>query len=242
MTRIPPAEKVGAVVPAAGTGERLSGPVPKQFRHLAGSPMIWHTLRRLRRAELLRLIVLVLPPSETPNTELPSDLVGVVRVAGGGSRRQDSVARGLAALPPEVEWVVVHDGARPLLPPPLVGACLLAAQETGAAIAALPVSDTLKRADAEGFSEGTLPREKAWLAQTPQVARRDLLCRAIEAGGRAAWTDESAMLESIGVRVKLVMGAKENLKITTPEDFALAEAYLARAPSEGFAPLPGEPR
>ncbi|MEE9275152.1 MAG: 2-C-methyl-D-erythritol 4-phosphate cytidylyltransferase [bacterium] len=236
---LPPAETVGAVVPAAGEGRRLPGATAKQFRRLAGAPMLWHTLRRLAGAGAIGRIVLVLPPSEIEGFALPGDLPVPVDVAAGGPRRQDSVSNGLAALPPQIEWVAVHDGARPLLPPALVADCLAAARGSGAAIAALPASDTVKRADGEGFSQETLPRSGLWLAQTPQVARRDLLARALEAAAARGLegADEAALLEAIGVRVKMVPGSRENLKITSPDDLALAEALLARAASPaGGAP------
>ncbi len=232
---IPSAEKVGAVVPAAGQGDRLPGPVAKQFRLLAGVPVLHRTLSRIAGDGCIGHIVLVLPSAEMSSFDPPDDLAVPVHPVAGGPRRQDSVANGIAALPDEVEWVIVHDGARPLLPAGLVEACLAGAQETGACIAALPVSDTVKRADKERFLRETLPRDELWLAQTPQVARRDLLEKALEtaeASGMAG-TDEAALLEAIGVRVKLVPGSRMNLKLTTPEDLALAEAYLARALTEG---------
>ena len=199
-------------------------------------------------------IVVVLPEHEVESFEPPEGLgppggPGLeVRAVAGGSRRQDSVANGVAALPAAVEWVVVHDGARPFLPAGLLGACLEGARESGACIAAVPAADTVKRADGEGFSAETLPRGEVWLAQTPQVARRDLLERALKeaaASGREG-TDEAALLEAAGVRVRLVLGARSNFKITSPEDLALAEAFLAREgagelapPLPGASPLPG---
>ncbi|MFC1491272.1 2-C-methyl-D-erythritol 4-phosphate cytidylyltransferase [Nitrospinota bacterium] len=242
MISIPSAEKVGAVVPAAGRGVRLPGPVPKQFRLLGGVPMLRHTLARLAGEGRVGTIVVVLPVSEVESFEPPVGLGAEVRAVAGGARRQDSVANGVAALPGGAEWVVVHDGARPLLPPGLVGACLGGARESGACIAALSVADTVKRASGGGFAEETLPRSDLWLAQTPQVARRDLLERAIEEAAARGFegTDEASLLEAAGVRVKLVPGAKSNLKITTPEDLAVAEAYLVQQEAEEFtSPSPG---
>lgn len=230
--------KVGAVVPAAGRGERLPGAVPKQFRSLAGIPLHWHCLYRLAGSGAVGAIVLVVPPG-SGEVELPPGLALPLRVAEGGARRQDSVENGLRALPPGVEWVVVHDAARPLLPPGLVEACLAGAVETGASLAALPVSDTLKQAVPEGFTAGTVPRGGLWLAQTPQVARRELLEKALRAAreeGREG-TDEAALLEAIGVKVRLVPGDPVNLKVTRPGDLALAEAWLATLLTEkGTAP------
>jgi 2-C-methyl-D-erythritol 4-phosphate cytidylyltransferase len=248
MISIPSPEKVGAVVPAAGRGERLPGEVAKQFRPLGGVPMLARTLSCLAGEGVAGSIVVVLPESEVESFEPPGGLGLEVRAVAGGARRQDSVANGVAALPGGAEWVIVHDGARPFLPAGLLGACLAGAQESGACIAATPAADTVKRADSEGFSAETLPRGEVWLAQTPQVARRDLLERALKeaaAGGREG-TDEAALLEAAGVRVKLVLGAKSNFKITTLDDLALAEAFLARegagelaSPMPGASPLPG---
>lgn len=225
---LPPPSRVGAVVPAAGRGERLPGPIPKQFRPLAGIPLLWHSLYRLAQSGAVGSIVVVMPPGGGGPPELPEVRLPI-RVAEGGPRRQDSVEQGLLALPRDVEWVVVHDGARPLLPPDLVRACLAGALETGAALAALPLSDTLKRGGPEGFAEATLSRDGLWLAQTPQAARRDLLARALAAAreeGREG-TDEASLLEAIGVRARLVPGDPMNFKVTRPGDMALAEAWLA---------------
>ena len=214
---------------------RLPGPVAKQFRELGGIPVLHHTLWRLAREGRVGWIALALPAGEVGAFVPPADLpVTVLPVAGGG-RRQDSVANGLAALPAEAEWVIVHDAARPLLPPGLVEACLSGALETGAAIAAIPVSDTVKRAGSGGFAVETVPRGDLWLAQTPQAARRDLLERALARAAAEGFegTDEAALLEAAGVRVKLVLGSKANLKVTTPEDLALAEAYLAQQEAAG---------
>jgi 2-C-methyl-D-erythritol 4-phosphate cytidylyltransferase len=237
MTPVPPAEKVGAVIPAAGGGERLPGPVAKQFRELGGVPVLHHTLSRISRDGLISCIVLALPPAELSSIELPDGLSMPVFLVAGGSERQHSVANGLAALPPMVEWVVVHDGARPLLPRGLIETCLLAAQETGASIAALPMTDTVKRDDGREFVRETVPRNELWLAQTPQVFRRDLLEQALSMASDKALegTDESALLEALGIRVKLVNGSKFNFKITSPEDLVLAEACLARQEKAGTA-------
>ncbi|MDA1001266.1 MAG: 2-C-methyl-D-erythritol 4-phosphate cytidylyltransferase [bacterium] len=226
---LPPPSQVAAIVPAAGRGERLPGAVPKQFRLLGGEPLIWHSLRRIAESGAVGRIVLVLPAGAEADFAPPGGLATPLEIAPGGPRRQDSVANGLAALGPEVEWVIVHDGARPLVPPSLVRECLSAALESGAAIAALPVVDTLKREGAAGLAGETLPREGLWQAQTPQAVRRDLLERALReaaAAGREG-TDEAALLEAVGVRAKLVVGALSNLKVTGPADFAAAAAFLA---------------
>lgn len=224
---LPGPDETAAIVPAAGRGLRLPGAVAKQFQILAGKPLFHHCLLRIARAGLVGRIVLALPPGTDP-PDLPEGIGVEVQVAQGGARRQDSVRNGLALLGDDVSWVVVHDGARPLVTPDLIERCLIGAAQTGAAIAALPVVDTVKTGDAEGFIEATRPREGLWLAQTPQAARRELLVRAM------AWadandfegTDEAALLEAIGVRVKLVEGSVQNIKVTTPGDIERAARLM----------------
>lgn len=224
---LPNPDETAAIVPAAGKGLRLPGVVAKQFRNLEGKPLFHHCLLRIARTGLLGRIVVAVPAGSGP-PELPDGMEVEVCVVEGGARRQDSVRNGLAALGEGVSWVVVHDGARPLVTRKLIERCLLGAAETGAAIAALRVVDTVKMGDAEGFIEATRPREGLWLAQTPQVARRELLTRAM------AWadandfegTDEAALLEAVGVRVKLVEGSAENIKVTTPGDMERAARLM----------------
>ena len=164
---LPHPDETAAIIPAAGRGLRLPGAVAKQFRSLAGKPLFHHCLSRMARADLVGRIVVAIPAGSDP-PDLPGGLDVEVRLVEGGARRQDSVRNGLAALGEDVSWVVVHDGARPLVTPELMERCLIGAAETGAAIAALRVVDTVKMADAEGFIEATRPREGLWLAQTPR--------------------------------------------------------------------------
>ena len=224
---LPNPDEVAAVVPAAGEGSRLPGAVAKQFRSLAGKPLFHHSLLRLARTGLIGRIVVVVP-SLTDPPELPGGMDVEVRMAEGGARRQDSVRNGLAAAGDGVAWVVVHDGARPLVTPEVLERCLLGAAETGASIAALRVVDTVKVGDADGFIEATRSREGLWLAQTPQVARRELLARAMEwaEANDFEGTDEAALLEAIGVRVKLVEGSAQNIKVTTPGDMERAARLM----------------
>jgi 2-C-methyl-D-erythritol 4-phosphate cytidylyltransferase len=142
----------------------------------------------------------------------------------GGDRRRDSVRAGLVALA-DCDLVLVHDGARPLVTPELIETVLTAAAETGAALCAVPVTDTVKRADAAGLVESTVSREHLWLAQTPQAFRCDILLRAHEEL-EGDFTDDAAMVETLDLPIRIVMGSARNLKITTPEDLDLAEAML----------------
>ncbi len=215
------------IVPAAGKGLRLPGAVAKQFQSLAGKPLFHHCLLRIARSNLVGRVVVALPPGLDP-PDLPVGLCVPVQVVEGGASRQDSVRNALNSLGDNVSWVVVHDGARPLVTAELLKRCLIGASETGAAIAALRVVDTVKVGDAEGFIETTRPREGLWLAQTPQVARRELLARAMvraEASGFEG-TDEAALLEAVGARVKLVAGSVQNIKVTTPGDMERAARLM----------------
>ena len=197
MTPLPPPERVAAVVVAAGRGERLGAP-EKVLLPLAGRAMLAWSLRALERAETIGPVVVV-AGSHTLDAvgRLVRDegFAKVQAIVAGGERRQDSVGAGLAALPEGVEIVVIHDGARPLAEPELFDRCAAAAAESGAAIAATPVSDTLKRV-AEGDLTGTVDRAGLWAAQTPQAFRLALLRRATAANPGETVTDEAGLCEA----------------------------------------------
>ena len=152
----------------------------------------------------------------------------VCAVLPGGARRQDSVRAGLEALG-RCNWVAVHDGARPLVTPELIERGIAAAAETGAACCAIPVPDTVKEAE-DGRVVRTLDRSRLWLAQTPQVFRYDLLVDAHKRMERDV-TDDAALVETMGIEVRLFEGSSRNLKVTTPEDLRLAEALLHIEPA-----------
>ncbi len=228
-----------ALVPAAGSGSRLGGPLPKPFVLLHGRPLLAHTLHRLERVPIIKGIVVVVAPDslDACRREIiaPARLRKVIAVVPGGADRQASVAAGLAALPAWAEVVLVHDGARPLVPVPVVEAVALAAAAEGAALAAVRPKDTVKLDDG-GRSvpptfrvAATLDRSRLWLAQTPQGFRVGLLreahARAAAAGIEA--TDDAHLVERLGHPVVLVPGSYRNLKVTTREDLLVAEALLA---------------
>ena len=223
-----------AVVPAAGQGLRM-GPGPaKQFRRLAGVPLLTHTLRAVASAPCLEAVVVVVPPGQEEATRAqclePHGLGGKVRVVPGGARRQDSVANGVqVAAHLGARWVVVHDGVRPLASPALFARVLEAARQHGAAVAALPSSDTVKRAGPGDLVQATVERQGLWLVQTPQAFGLELLQKALERARREDWsaTDEAGLVERMGEKVKLVMGERGNLKVTTPEDLDLVAPGLA---------------
>jgi 2-C-methyl-D-erythritol 4-phosphate cytidylyltransferase/2-C-methyl-D-erythritol 2,4-cyclodiphosphate synthase len=228
MTPLPPPERVAAVVVAAGRGERLGAP-EKVLLPLAGRAMLAWSLRALERAETIGPVVVV-AGSHTLDAvgHLVRDegFTKVQAIVAGGERRQDSVGAGLAALPEGVEIVVIHDGARPLAEPELFDRCAAAAAESGAAIAATPVSDTLKRVTKEGAITRTVDRGGLWAAQTPQAFRLALLRRAKAANPGETVTDEAGLCEAAGVPVSVVPASPANLKVTRAEDIPVADALL----------------
>lgn len=213
----------GAIILAAGESRRMGR--DKTLLPLAGRPLLRHTLDAFQACEAIDQIVVVLASSNA-HAVLPllAHYSKVARTCMGGVRRQDSVRAGLYTLAPR-EFVVVHDGARPLVTPTLISAGIEAAQQTGAAAAAMPVVDTLKQTDGQSIVERTVARDRLWAVQTPQVFRYNLLLRAHNAALEDV-TDDCALVESIGGMVKLYPGLRANLKVTTPEDIAIADALL----------------
>ena len=219
----------GAIIVAAGAGTRMEG-VDKVFAPLRGEPLIAHTVRAFERCPAVETIVLVVAGPLLAEMSRLVDQQGWQKaqtVTVGGPRRQDSVVLGLRVLAP-CEWVVVHDGARPLVHPDLIAKGLEVAADGGAAIAAVPVKDTVKVVGTEGQVQATLDRSTLWQAQTPQVFRRDLLERAHREVAEDV-TDDAAMVEGLGMPVRVFLGSYENIKVTTPEDLLMAEALLANS-------------
>jgi 2-C-methyl-D-erythritol 4-phosphate cytidylyltransferase len=165
------------------------------------------------------------------------DLIPSISVVVGGPERQDSVFNALKRLPPDCEWVVVHDGVRPFVSLKLLEDVLAGASKTGAAIAALPASDTVKRA-VDGLVLETLAREHVWLVQTPQIFRKDIIVRAYQEAYQHGWqcTDDASFVERMGIPVSVVIGESTNIKVTTPEDLAWASWFLESARGTGVHP------
>ena len=223
---------VAAIVAAGGTGSRLGRKTHKPFVRLAGRPLLCWTLRALEASRLVERIVLVVHPDDIrPAGRMVRRfrLRKVGRIVAGGSSRSDSVWRGIQALPAGTEWVLVHDGARPLVSPALVEETLKAAREHGAAIAAVPVVPTIKQAEG-GWVTRTLDRTHLWAVQTPQAFRLGLLRKAHERGRarKIRPTDDAALVEAMGRPVRIVLGSERNLKVTTPEELLIAGALLRR--------------
>jgi 2-C-methyl-D-erythritol 4-phosphate cytidylyltransferase len=216
-----------ALIVAAGSGERLRAGRPKALVELAGRPMLQWSIDAFAAMDEVAQIVVALPPA----TPAPPGVVGVE----GGSTRSDSVRRALAAAG-DGDPVIVHDAARPLLTPALareVAAGLQRDPGAGAAIAAAPVSDTIKRAGKGGVVSETLARDGLWAVQTPQVFRREALRSALDVSPQllAAATDDAWLLERAGARVLVVNVGAENLKVTTPLDLDVAAMLLSRRSS-----------
>jgi 2-C-methyl-D-erythritol 4-phosphate cytidylyltransferase / 2-C-methyl-D-erythritol 2,4-cyclodiphosphate synthase len=222
---------VTAIIAAAGMGRRLGSATPKQFLMVGGLTVLERTLRAFEACSRITDIVVVTHPEAAAPTGAPLRPGGkpVSHVAGGATR-QESVRLGFAQVPAGAQYVVVHDAARPFVTPGLIERTLDAAIQSGAAIAALPSSDTVKELetiDACRFVRRTIPRDVVYLAQTPQAFRRDILADAVACGrGGAAATDEAALAEVAGHRVRLVEGDAVNLKITTERDLALARSIV----------------
>ena len=220
--------KVAAIVVAAGEGKRMGG-LDKMFALLGGKPILARVTETFQKCRLIDQIVLVV---NEKNIEKIRKLVAengwlkVSDVCAGGRRRQDSVAAGLKKIRDE-EWVVIHDGARPLVTTDLIERGLEAAKETGASVAAVPVTDTIKAAGDDGIVHQTLPRQNLMAVQTPQVFRIDIIRKAYrQASGDV--TDDASLVEQAGYKVKLYPGSYDNIKITTPDDLAIAEALWGK--------------
>jgi 2-C-methyl-D-erythritol 4-phosphate cytidylyltransferase len=225
LTLDPSRMTTGAIIVAAGSSQRMGG-IDKLLLPLAGRPVIAHSLTVFAAHPRVEAIAVVVSPSnEAPIRALVAELSTSAHVVLGGIRRRDSASKGLDALT-HCDYVLVHDGARPLVTPEMIDAALDGAIQSGAALCAVPVSDTVKRAADDGLVASTVNRERLWLAQTPQAFRAEVLRRAHAAHDIDA-TDDAALVELIEEPVRLVMGSSENLKITTPSDLALAEAILA---------------
>jgi 2-C-methyl-D-erythritol 4-phosphate cytidylyltransferase/2-C-methyl-D-erythritol 2,4-cyclodiphosphate synthase len=216
---------VSALIAAGGRGLRFGSAQPKQFLSLGGRSILERSVDAFRHCDVIDDVVVALPP-ERAESPPPSLLVGGKRIeiVAGGARRQDSVAHAFARVMDRADIVVIHDAARPFVTDETIRRTVAAAAESGAAIAALPALDTVKRAGANGVVTATLPREEIYLAQTPQAFRTAVLKEALAL--RSDATDEATLAEQAGHLVQIVEGDSRNLKITTPADLAMAERLL----------------
>jgi 2-C-methyl-D-erythritol 4-phosphate cytidylyltransferase len=216
-----------AVVPAAGSGQRLAAGAPKAFVNLGGRPMLERAIAGLRDSGVVDSIVVAVPPSRTDEAKLVFG--GAALIVSGGADRTESVSLALAAVG-DADYVLVHDAARALTPPSLVTRVVRALEAGhGAVVPALPVADTIKAVDANGAVLGTPERAGLRAVQTPQGFHIDVLRRAYARAGEGGFTDDASMVEQAGGQVQVVDGDPLAFKITTPLDLVLAEAILAGA-------------
>ena len=225
---------VSAIVAAAGRGARFGSERPKQLLALGAAPILQRSVEAFTRSPAIHDIVVALPAELVANP--PAYLNHTrkrIEIVAGGERRVDSVARAFARIDGRADLIVIHDAARPLVSDDLIRRTVAAAAEFGAAIAALPARDTVKRAGDDRTIAATLPRQEIFLAQTPQAFRAEVLRAALALSTPdAEATDEATLAEQAGYRVKLVDGELRNIKITTPDDLAMAEALVgSRAPT-----------
>ncbi|MBT9613545.1 MAG: 2-C-methyl-D-erythritol 4-phosphate cytidylyltransferase [Burkholderiales bacterium] len=224
-----------ALIPAAGSGSRMGVEQPKQYLEIAGAPMLQHAVRALCVHPKIEQVFVVLAADDAHFARYdwtPFD-AKLRRLYCGGATRAESVLNGLRAMAPILQpedWVLVHDAARPCLAQTHLDALIteLASDEVGGLLA-VPVADTLKRADQAARVIATEPRENLWQAQTPQMFRHGLLLRALETLGTDTPTDEARAIEHLGLKPKLVACDASNLKVTYPQDLQLAELILRKA-------------
>jgi len=219
---------VGVVIVAGGSGSRVGGSELKQFRWVAGKPMLLHSVQLFQLRSDVAIVVVVLPKAyaaDPPPWLFQCDIDRLL-VSTGGRDRAESVYNGLEDMPEEVEYVLVHDAARPLVTGEAIERVVQTARTGVGAVAGLPVVDTLKRVDADGRIVDTVSRESLWRAQTPQGFPREMLERAHLDARRAgvSATDDAALCERLGLPVVMVQGSERALKVTEEADFARADA------------------
>ncbi len=221
--------QVFAIVVAAGRGRRFKSKTPKPLIRLGGKPIIIYSLRALSAHPSIKEIIVVANSLSIRRVTAAIKQYKINKVKAvvlGGARRQDSVYNGLKAVPGQADLVLIHDGARPFIDAEILSSVIKAAGSCGAAIAGVPVKATIKKVSAESIVEKTIDREDLWEIQTPQVFKRDLILSAYRKFGDVKATDDAMLVEKMGGKVNMVLGPAHNIKITTPEDLAIAEAIL----------------
>ncbi len=219
-----------AIIVAAGSGTRFGSEIPKQFLEIAGKSLLFHTLERFENCAAIDEIILVLAESEIENFRALSrnqNLEKLKKIISGGKTRAESVANGLSAVDGKCEIVAVHDGARPLVSVEEISATIEKASQTGAACLTAKVTDTIKKIENDNIA-ATIDRETLRRALTPQCFKIEILRQAFEnADLNESATDECFLVEKIGYKIAFVDGSAKNIKITTREDFLMAEVFLS---------------
>lgn len=224
-----------AIILAAGKGARMGKEINKMYLPLKGSPLIAHSIEAFYEAKLIHGIIVVVSPGEEDifrkevlMTYPPQKSIEIIQ---GGTKRQHSVYNGLRILPEDTAVVAIHDGARPLVDPRVIDRSIQVALEYGAAVAGMPVKDTIKKVMPSGRVENTPDRTTLWLVQTPQTFRYPIIMEAHKAASEEEGfvaTDDSTLVERLGRDVHMIEGGYDNLKVTTPEDIDIAERILKR--------------
>ncbi len=222
--------RVAAIVVAAGWGKRFGGK-KKQFQPLGAKPIIVYSIERFEESPLVEEIILVVSEDSVGYCQEIVEkfhFKKTTKIISGGQERQHSVRKGFNLVSSETDVVVVHDAVRPFVTVSLIEEVIKESLKSDGAIAAVPVKDTIKKSSPENYVEKTRPRESLWLAQTPQAFRYDILRRAYEKAEKDSFlgTDESSLVERLGIRVKLVQGSQINIKITTEDDLLFGELVL----------------
>jgi len=232
--------KISAVIAAAGEGKRFGGTVRKPYVRLAGKPLLLHSAERIAAVEgVVELVVMVHPSDAAMAREefLPAlQQLLPAKVSPGASLRQETIRLALRLVNAESDLVLIHDAVRPLVRPDAVERTIRRAAETGAAILASPLKPTVKRRRPDGTIQATVARDELWGAQTPQVFGRTLILEAYDNAERngVTATDDAQLVERLGRPVSIVEGPGDNIKVTTPEDLAVAEAILALQRRQGL--------
>jgi 2-C-methyl-D-erythritol 4-phosphate cytidylyltransferase len=218
------------MIPAGGSGKRLRSKTKKPFVLLNGKPVLYHALKAVCSSGYVRDVIVAAEKSEIKRVRAIVNKFGfrkVRKVVAGGRTRFDSVKNCLDEIGGDTDIVLIHDAARPLVSKRIIEDSIKSAVKYGACVVAVPESDTVKFSRGTGFVEKTMPRGDVWRAQTPQVFRTALIKKAFDApGARNGATDDSSVAEKLGIRVKILRGSYENIKITTREDVKMAEALL----------------
>jgi 2-C-methyl-D-erythritol 4-phosphate cytidylyltransferase / 2-C-methyl-D-erythritol 2,4-cyclodiphosphate synthase len=221
-----------AIIPAGGAGKRLKAQSAKQYIMLADLPILVHTLKVFQKTSGIDEVILAVPENDLDfvRQELIKkyNLTKVMNVVAGGAQRQDSVRNALAAVNEECDIVIVHDGVRPFVSEQMIDEVVAAAKKHQAAAVGVRAKDTIKETEANGLVVKTIPRQNLWLTQTPQAFLPDILRRAYDAAYHDNYygTDDASLAERLGIKVQMVAGTYNNIKITTPEDLITAEAIL----------------
>jgi len=226
--------KIVALIAAAGKGKRMNARISKPFIPVSGKPILAYTIEKFERCRLIDKIYLIVSREEkelcSRNIILKYNFSKVQELIDGGETRQDSIYNGLKALDKDTDIVVIHDGARPLIEETIIQDSIETAQKYGAAITAIPIKDTVKKCGKDFFINKTLNREEIWRAQTPQTFKYDLILPAYHKAykDKCLTTDDAAIIERYGHKIKLIIGSEENIKITTPFDIIVAENFLKK--------------